>query len=92
MEQREYEDLVDMFQTPGWKYFMKGTTELEDAIVKAAPDGALTNDQWQYARGEIRQLRSVIGYESYIKHGYEEQEAYLKSVAEEEAAVDANLI
>ena len=78
MEQKQYEELVDMFQTPGWKYFIEGITELESALVKAAPDGAVTNDQWQYARGQIRQLRSTAGYEQFIVSGYEEQEAYLK--------------
>lgn len=88
MKQHEYEALVDMFEGDGWKYFLNSVTELEDIITKAAADNAVTNDQWQYCRGQTHQLRSVIGYENYIKMSYDEQER----VKEEEAKLAAEAV
>jgi len=85
MDQKTFEDLIDMFTSDGWALFIKGTEELEQAIVKAAPDGAITNDQWQFARGQVQQLRSVLGYENYVRLGYEAQERQI----EEDSILDS---
>jgi len=72
MEEKDYEALVDMFASDGWKFFSKSVDDLEKALTTAAPDGAVTNDAWQYARGQIQQLRSISGYENYIKLAWEQ--------------------
>ena len=74
LTQERYEQLEDMFTHPGWEIFVGDVAELEEALVQNAPDSAATNDQWQYARGMIRQLRSIIGYEDYIKLAYNESQ------------------
>jgi len=78
MEQKEYEDLVNTFTSDGWKYFVKSVSELEDALTKGAPDGATTNEQWHYARGQIHQLRSIAGYENYIRASWDQMQANQK--------------
>ncbi len=75
MEEKEYEVLVDMFASDGWKQFIGNISELEDAITKAAVDNAVMNDQWQYLRGQLHQLRSILGYEDFIKISWEQLNA-----------------
>ncbi len=77
MNEKEHEDLVDMFASPGWKLFIKGATELEDTLVRVAPDAADTNDKWQFARGQIYQLRRIVGYEDYVVLSQEMEQAAL---------------
>lgn len=75
MTQQEYETYLDLFASPGWKQFMKAVEEIEDAVTQSAVDRAATNDQWQYCRGQTHQLRSLLGYEDYIKLSWESQNA-----------------
>lgn len=90
MEEKEYEDLVDLFATPGWRFFVKSTQDLKTALTEGAPDGALTNDQWQYARGQIHQLRAIGGYETYITALWkQQQEDALLSEIEDAIDVDS---
>ena len=72
MEEVEYENLVEMFASDGWKYFEKSVSDLEEAMTQEAPNGAITNDAWQYARGQIQQLRSIKGYENYVRLSWEQ--------------------
>ena len=44
MEEKDYEALLGMFASAGWKYFMEGRQGLLDVIINAAPDGAIPND------------------------------------------------
>jgi hypothetical protein len=88
MQEKEYEALCDMFMSEGWKFFIKGITDLEENITQIAPDAADTNDKWQYARGKINQLRTTMGYEQWIKMCWEGQQAEV----EPEAEVDVNVI
>ena len=74
MDDKTFESLLDLFASEGWKFFITSNDELKDALINAAPEGAITNDQWQYARGEIKQLRSVSSFEAYIRAGFAEQE------------------
>lgn len=81
MEEKEYETLLDMFASEGWKLFIEGAKELEDAVVQNCVDIADTNEKWQYLRGEVHQLRRILGYEDYIRALWAQQE--------EDAAQDA---
>jgi hypothetical protein len=74
MDEKDFEALVDMFATPGWKLFAEGAANLESALTKGAVDGAPQNDQWQFLRGQVYQLRSIIGYERYIREMQKQQE------------------
>lgn len=74
MTEQEFNTYSDMFATDGWKLFIKSVEELEDGLTKSAVNAAPANDQWQYLRGQLNQLRSIIGYENYIHVAYENQE------------------
>lgn len=65
--EQEHENNLELFATEGWKQIIENATELEQALIHAAPDNALTNDQWQFCRGQISQLRALIGFEEYVK-------------------------
>ena len=67
MLEKDFDALDDMFNSDGWKLYVAQTKELTDNIVEAAPTGAVTNDQWQYARGQISQLRAILGYENFVR-------------------------
>ena len=71
MEEKEFEELNDMFHSEGWKLFINNIEELEDVITKSAVDNAVSNDQWQYCRGQTHQLRSILGYENFITVSWE---------------------
>ena len=90
MIQKEYEALADMFISDGWEYFIEGIGEIESTLTTSAPAGAVTNDQWQVARGRIIQLRTILGYENMVKLSQQQQEEEaLKAI---EDAVDVDLI
>jgi cell division septation protein DedD len=74
MNQEEYENLVDMFASKGWKQFISAVTDIEDALTRTSVDSAPQNDDWQYLRGQVHQMRSLIGYENFIKMSWEQQE------------------
>lgn len=74
MEQEEFDALADMFGSKGWKHFIQTAVDLEDALTKGAVDSASTNEQWQYLRGQLHQLRSILGYENYIRQVWKQQE------------------
>ena len=74
-DEKRYEALFEMFKTEGWKHFMKDITEFEEAVSSSTVDNAVTNDQWQYARGQIHQLRSIIGFENYTRTCEENHDA-----------------
>lgn len=88
LEQRQYEDLVDMFASDGWKFFYKSAEDLEEALTKGAADSAVTNEQWQYLRGQLGQLRSILGYETFITSVWQQKLEDDKVKPEAEVNVD----
>ena len=74
-KEKEFEDLVEMFKTKGWKRFIQDTKDYEKMVLGASVDNAVTNDQWQYCRGQLHQLRSFIAYENLTMTIHEQQEA-----------------
>ncbi len=72
--EKAYEDNLEMFATAGWKTYVENATSYREFIMNAAHDHAVTNDMWQYARGEMSQLKSIIGLEDFIKMSWENQE------------------
>ncbi len=81
MQQKDFDNLFDMFGTEGWKFFTSSVQELHDAIVQAAADQADTNDKWQFCRGQVQQLRSILNYETVMR----EAERSIHEQAEQEA-------
>ena len=81
MTQEQYDMLVDLFAHPGYKFIIEGLDELKGSLQEAAVDNATTNDQWQFLRGQMAQMRSFIGYETFIHHMWKELQ---KLEAEEE--------
>ncbi len=65
-QQQEFNEYEEMFGTVGWQKFVKQTEETLTAIMQAAPEGADTNDKWQFARGSIAQAKQILGFEAYV--------------------------
>lgn len=91
MDIKEYEELEDLFQHPGWKKFVEEAATLAQALRDAAPDYCHTNDHWQYTRGQIHQLDRTVGYAAYVKAAFEQAEAD-KLGTENDGAGDAALV
>ena len=53
MTQEEYEVLVDMFTSEGWKYFTESLSDMESTLTTSAPGGAVTNDQMEEKKVEV---------------------------------------
>lgn len=65
-QEKQYEDLREMFNSEGWKVFIGEIEEKLKASVDTAPDTCINNDQWQFRKGEIFQLRQIANLETYI--------------------------
>ncbi len=90
MTDKEFEALNDMFISEGWKLFTQQIEDLTKLLVDAAPDNAITNDQWQYRRGQVHQMRSVLGYEQYIRATQKQQEedTYLSTITDDTSTLN----
>lgn len=84
MTETEYNSLVDMFNSDGWKVFISQVEETEDAATKGAVNAAETNDSWQFLRGWISCARGTAAYETFVRLSYEEQ---LRQEEEDDADV-----
>jgi hypothetical protein len=65
-QNKDYDDYCEMFSTAGWKAFVSSVTDKRENTLKAAPTGAATNDQWQFCRGMLDDMDTIIGFENYI--------------------------
>ena len=84
MEEQEFDVFLDLFSHEGWKMFIEDMAKWEEAVTKGAVDSAISNDQWQYCRGQTHLMRWVLGYENAIRLNLEqanspeeEDDAYL---------------
>ncbi len=65
--EKYYEDLLDLFQTDGWKAFIQDYQESMAALIENSSTDCDTNDKWQFRRGELSQLHNVVNFERYIR-------------------------
>jgi hypothetical protein len=72
--EKEYEALLGMFNSEGWKIFHKERTELLEAAKETAHNTCITNDDWQFRRGVIFALEQVVNYPAYTEAVREQQE------------------
>jgi hypothetical protein len=72
--EKDFRALCDMFESDGWKVLMSEVSNLERGITEGAVDNCPTSDQWQYTRGQLHQLRSLTGYETFVRLSFKEQE------------------
>ncbi len=73
MTEDEYEDYKECFSTLGWKRFVEAYSNVRQALHDSCPNGAVTNDQWQFARGQLAQLDALLGFEQYIEAVWEQE-------------------
>lgn len=93
MTEKEYEALNDMFASEGWSLFNDAAQKLLDVLINAAPDHADTNDKWQYARGQIQQIKSIVSYPTFIKATWEQElEDKRIEATDNQDAIDVNTI
>ena len=72
-QNKEYDDYCTMFASSGWITYTKQMSETREATLQAAPNGALTADQWHFARGMLNQMDSFLGFEAYVHAVFEQQ-------------------
>lgn len=82
-EEVRFNNLREMFNSEGWKEFIKDIDAILLPRVEHAVDICQTNDTWQVNRGEVNILRQIKGYQDLI----EATQAQL----EEEEGEDAQL-
>lgn len=56
-----------MFSQEGWRHFQEEMQHLYDTEQSNADILYPTNDDWQVYRGRKDLMRSIIGYEQYIR-------------------------
>ena len=71
-ENKQYDDYCNMFATDGWITYLKQLEETREATLQAAPHNAANNDTWQYCRGMLAQMDSILGFEAFV-HAVQEQ-------------------
>lgn len=76
-EEQELEDLIDMFLTKGWKIFMQDFNKLLTDKIQSADLNCKTNDEWQYNRGVVSELRYITNYEQIMKSRLEGSDAQI---------------
>lgn len=74
MSEKDYNALVDMFVSDGWKIYMEHIEKQEEGATKGAVDAADTSDKWQYLRGLTHQMRATIAFETFVRLSYEAQQ------------------
>ena len=65
-----YENLLELFSTPGWKQFQEDIGDNLDLIsdITTIPD----EKQFWFRRGQIEAVRLILNYEDTIKNSYED--------------------
>ena len=92
MDEQEYDALVDMWASTGWKSFITKITDLEKNFTDNAADTAVTGEQWQYTRGQIHQLRSILGFQQFVTMSWEQTLADKLALTDDTGALDVDLV
>ena len=71
-QQKQYDDLFNMFSTDGWKSLIENLEETEKAYTQNSRLECTTNEQWQYRRGQLEVLNYLLNYEQSIEFMYEQ--------------------
>jgi len=74
MKEEEYSNYVEAFNSDGWKQFMDIVVDNEKNLLLASVDGADTGDKWQYLRGQVSQLRGIMGFPNYIESVWQQSQ------------------
>ena len=72
---KDDETLMGMFGTEGWTVFIDRLKEAREGLLQACPHGATSNEQWQYARGQLYQMDQILGCEAFLKATIAQEEA-----------------
>lgn len=76
-EKEELEALENMFLTEGWKIFTKDVQGLLDTALNNPDLECTTNDEWQYRRGSIKELRYISMYQEIMRSRLEGSDAQI---------------
>jgi hypothetical protein len=68
---KEYEALLEMFDTEGWRIFQREAEDSLRVLTEQAPMDCITNEQWQLRRGEIQKLKQIAGFQQFTKESYD---------------------
>lgn len=86
MTQEQRETLQDLFAHEGWKMIVKELQDTRKMTLEACPSGAVSNDQWQFARGQLFQMDSFINLEAFMEHAWEQADQAAREEEEESVA------
>lgn len=81
MTEKEFNMFGELFSTDGWIKMMQDLQEMRDATLESAPMACQMNEQWQYCRGQLQQMDTMLNMQIFI-------EAQWKQQKEEEAAAE----
>ena len=65
-----YEDLLDLFTDRGWSTFIEDMQEGADQVTL---DSCRTTEEFLIAKGKKAVYDRLLGYETFIKDGYDAQ-------------------
>ena len=83
-QHQKLEEVVNLFSKEGWKIFQEEIKAQCELATEFADGDCITNDQWQFRRGELKILRSLMNYEQYIRNTLD----HLNAPIEENPDVD----
>ena len=69
-----YDELFDMFATPGWKAYIDMQTHAFEHYEERARIDCPNNGAWQFRRGELDILFKIINFEEMIRNDYQHLE------------------
>ncbi len=72
--QKEYESLLETFNTDGWKLYSEELVGMFEQLRDTAHTECKTNDEWQFRRGQLEVLGRLMTYEEFQKAGYDAQQ------------------
>jgi hypothetical protein len=76
-ERQELEALESMFITEGWDIFKKDIQTLLNTALGSPDLECTTNDEWQYRRGSIKELRYISMYQEIMQSRLEDTDAQI---------------
>jgi len=71
--EEDYNKLVDVFNSPGWKEIIhKDAVELVRVLKDASIHDCITTEQWNFRRGYLTAYLEIMNYQIIVEKNYQE--------------------
>jgi hypothetical protein len=70
-EQKYYENMFDMFQTEGWKQYVKQYKDIEASLVDGITHNRLSEQDYQFYLGDLSRTRTILAFEETVNTVYD---------------------